>query len=205
MKIEKKVIGACDTNVYLVITEKNNAVLIDPADDAEGIITWIRECGVSLKYIFVTHGHADHVLALKRVKEFFNVPVIISKADAERLEDPVLINDRPYIKTPVSPVYPDLLIQEGDELRLDELRFSFYMMPGHTDGSMAAAVKDVIFTGDTLLKNGHGKTSLPGGDTEKLISSIRRMLDDFKGSYRILPGHREETTLDAEREYWKTH
>ncbi len=205
MKIEKKVIGACYTNVYLIISKKNNAVLIDPADDAEGIITWISDLGVSLKYIFITHGHADHVLALERVKEFFNVPVIISKIDAVRLTDPVLINERPYVKTPVNPIYPDLLIQEGDELWLDELKLSFYMMPGHTDGSMAVVMDDVIFTGDTLLKNGHGKTSLPGGDTERLISSIRRMLDDFTGSYRVLPGHREETTLDAEREYWKTH
>ena len=205
MRIEQKVIGACYTNVYLVISEQNNAVLIDPADDAEDIIAWIKTLGVSLKYIFITHGHADHVLALERVKEFFNVPVIISKTDAERLVNPVLINERPYVKTPVNPVYPDLLIQEGDELWLDELKLRFYAMPGHTDGSLAAIVNDVIFTGDTLLKNGHGKTSLPGGNTEKLISSIRRMLKEFEGNYRILPGHRDETTLDEEREYWKTH
>ena len=205
MRIEQKVIGACYTNVYLVISEQNNAVLIDPADDAEDIIAWIKTLGVSLEYIFITHGHADHVLALERVKEFFNVPVIISKTDAERLVNPVLINERPYVKTPVNPVYPDLLIQEGDELWLDELKLRFYAMPGHTDGSLAVIVNDVIFTGDTLLKNGHGKTSLPGGNTEKLISSIRRMLKEFEGNYRILPGHRDETTLDEEREYWKTH
>ena len=205
MRIEQKVIGACYTNVYLVISEQNNAVLIDPADDAEDIIAWIKTLGVSLKYIFITHGHADHVLALERVKEFFNVPVIISKTDAERLVNPVLINERPYVKTPVNPVYPDLLIQEGDELWLEELKLRFYAMPGHTDGSLAVIVNDVIFTGDTLLKNGHGKTSLPGGNTEKLISSIRRMLKEFEGNYRILPGHRDETTLDEEREYWKTH
>ena len=205
MRIEQKVIGACYTNVYLVISEQNNAVLIDPADDAEDIIAWIKTLGVSLKYIFITHGHADHVLALERLKEFFNVPVIISKTDAERLVNPVLINERPYVKTPVNPVYPDLLIQEGDELWLDELKLRFYAMPGHTDGSLAVIVNDVIFTGDTLLKNGHGKTSLPGGNTEKLISSIRRMLKEFEGNYRILPGHRDETTLDEEREYWKTH
>lgn len=205
MRIEQKIIGACYTNVYLIISENNNAVLIDPADDAEQIIAWIRELGVALKYIFITHGHADHVLALEQVKAYFNVPVIISAIDAERLVDPVLINERPYVKTPVNPVYPDLLIQEGDELWLDELKLRFYAMPGHTDGSLAVIVNDVIFTGDTLLKNGHGKTSLPGGNTEKLISSIRRMLEEFEGNYRILPGHRDETTLDEEREYWKTH
>ena len=202
MRIEQKVIGACYTNVYLVISEQHNAVLIDPADDAEGIIAWIKDLGVSLKYIFITHGHADHVLALERVKEFFNVPVIISKTDAQRLMDPVLLNERPYVIAPVNPVYPDLLIQEGDELWMDELKCRFYAMPGHTEGSMAVIVNDVIFTGDTLMKNKHGKTSLPGGNTEQLIASIRRILSDLEGNYRVLPGHREETTLDAEREYW---
>ena len=202
MRIEQKIIGACYTNVYLVISEQNNAVLIDPADDAEDIIAWIKTLGVSLKYIFITHGHADHVLALERLKEFFNVPVIISKTDAERLVNPVLINERPYVKTPVNPVYPDLLIQEGDELWLDELKLRFYAMPGHTDGSLAVIVNDVIFTGDTLMKNKYGKTSLPGGNTEQLIASIRRILSELEGNYRVLPGHREETTLDAEREYW---
>lgn len=205
MRVEKRVIGACHTNVYLLISEKNSAVLIDAADEAEEIIRWIRESGVTLKYIFITHGHADHVLALEQVKSYFNVPVIISGIDAKRLTDPVLINERPYVQVPFRPFYPDLLIQEGDELWLDELKIRFFLMPGHTEGSMAAAAESVLFTGDTLLKGGHGKVSLPGGDREQLIASIRRLFREFEGDYRVLPGHREETTLDKEREYWRHH
>ncbi|MBQ1440030.1 MAG: MBL fold metallo-hydrolase [Solobacterium sp.] len=205
MRIEQRVIGPCITNVYLLISEKNNAVLIDPADAADQIIQWVNDSGVTLKYIFITHGHADHVLALKEVRDTFHVPVIISKIDAERLVHPDLINDRPYVTVPFQPLSPDILIQEGDELWLDELKLRFYAMPGHTDGSMAVIVKDVIFSGDTLLKNGHGKTTLPGGDEEKLIASIRRMLGDLQGNYRVLTGHRDETTLEEAREYWNTH
>ena len=188
MRIEQRVIGPCITNVYLLISEKNNAVLIDPADDADQIIQWINDSGVTLKYIFITHGHADHVLALKDVRDAFHVPVIISKIDAERLVHPELINDRPYVKNPFQPFSPDILVQDSDELWLDELKLRFYAMPGHTDGSLAVIVNDVIFSGDTLLKNGHGKTTLPGGNEEKLIASIRRMLGDLKGNYRVLPG-----------------
>ncbi len=205
MRIERKVIGACHTNVYLLISEKKNAMLIDPADDAEHIIDWIKACGVSLKYIFITHGHADHVLALEAVRDAFAVPVIISRTDAQRLVHPQLINERPYVTNPVNPLFPDLLIQEGDEVWLDELKIRFFAMPGHTEGSLAAAVEDVLFTGDTLLKNGIGKTSLPGGDREQLIASVRRLLQVFEGDYRVLPGHREETTLEEERMYWSTH
>ena len=205
MRIEQRVIGPCITNVYLLISEKNNAVLIDPADAADQIIQWVNDSGVTLKYIFITHGHADHVLALKEVRDTFHVPVIISKIDAERLVHPDLINDRPYVTVPFQPLSPDILIQEGDELWLDELKLRFYAMPGHTDGSLAVIVNDVIFSGDTLLKNGHGKTTLPGGDEEKLIASIRRMLGDLQGNYRVLTGHRDETTLEEAREYWNTH
>ncbi len=205
MRIEQRVIGPCITNVYLLISEKNNAVLIDPADDADQIIQWIKDSGATLKYIFITHGHADHVLALKEVRDAFHVPVIISKIDAERLVHPDLINDRPYVKVPFQPLSPDILIQEGDELWLDEMKLRFYAMPGHTDGSLAMIVYDVIFSGDTLLKNGHGKTTLPGGDEEKLIASIRRMLGDLEGNYRVLTGHRDETTLEEAREYWNTY
>ena len=205
MRIEQRVIGPCITNVYLLISEKNNAVLIDPADDADQIIQWIKDSGVTLKYIFITHGHADYVFALKDVRDAFHVPVIISKIDAERLVHPDLINDRPYVKVPFQPLSPDILIQEGDELWLDEMKLRFYAMSGHTDGSLAVIVNDVIFSGDTLLKNGHGKTTLPGGDEEKLIASIRRMLGDLEGNYRVLTGHRDETTLEEAREYWNTH
>ena len=204
MRIEQRVIGACHTNVYLLISEKNNAVLIDPADDAEAIIAWIRASGAVLKYIFITHGHADHVLALEEVRDAFPVPVIISKQDADRLVHPALINERPYVTVPVNPLFPDLLIQDGDELWLDELQIRFFAMPGHTEGSMAAAVGSILFTGDTLLKNGIGKTTLPGGDRERLIASVRNMLRAFEGDYRVLPGHREETTLAAERAYWNS-
>ena len=205
MRIEQRVIGSCITNVYLLISDQNNAVLIDPADDAEQIIQWIDASGAVLKYIFITHGHADHVLALEAVRDYYHVPVIISKIDADRLIHTELINERPYVKVPFQPVAPDILIQEGDELWLDELKLRFYGMPGHTDGSMAVIVNDVIFSGDTLLKNGHGKTTLPGGNEELLIASIRRMLGDFKGNYRVLTGHRDETTLDEAREYWDNH
>ena len=71
MNITKLVLGACNTNVYIVSSNKKNAILIDPADNAAEIIKTIEENGLCLKYIFITHGHTDHILALKEVKEYF--------------------------------------------------------------------------------------------------------------------------------------
>lgn len=199
MEITKLVLGECITNVYIVASKEKNAILIDPADNAKTIIDTIDQLGVKLKYIFITHGHTDHILALKEVKEHFDVPVVISKIDAWRLSDEELINERTYVKVPYVAVRPDILISAGDSIYLDELEFDFYPMPGHTDGSMAIVVDDVIFSGDTLLREKHGKTTLPGGNEEMLIASINKMLEDFEGDYRVLTGHREETTLAHER------
>lgn len=201
MNIIKLVLGACVTNCYLVASEQGNAVLIDAADEAEKIITAIEENHLNLKYIFITHGHTDHVLALKALKEHYQVPIVISKTDAWRLEDEELINERPYVTVPYKAVKADVLVEEHDEICVDELTFRFYGMPGHTEGSMAIVLEDIIFTGDTLLKEKHGKTTLPGGDAERLIASINRLANEFEGDYRILTGHREETTLMHERKF----
>ena len=138
-------------------------------------------------------------MTLKEVKEYFNVPVIISKIDAGRLEDEELINERPYVKIPYKAVKADILICEDDIINLDELSFSFLGMPGHTDGSMAIIVNDNIFSGDTIMFEKHGKTSLPGGNEKLLISSIEKMMNTLIGDYKIFPGHRQETSLDHER------
>ena len=199
MRVSKLILGKCSTNVYIVASDQNNAVLIDPADETEAIIKAVEDSGLILKYIFITHGHTDHILALEAIKNHFHAPIVISREDAWRLEDEELINERPYVTVPYKAVKPDILIESGDTIEVDELTFSFYGMPGHTPGSMAIAVEDAIFTGDTLLFENHGKTTLPGGNEEELIDSINRMLTDFKGNYHVYPGHRQETDLEHER------
>ena len=201
MNITKLVLGACMTNCYIVASEQGNAVLIDAADEAEQIIATLEEKHLNLKYIFITHGHTDHVLALETLKKRYHVPVVISKTDAWRLEDDELINERPYVTVPYKAVKADILAEEHDEICMDELTFRFYGMPGHTEGSMAIILGDIIFTGDTLLKEKHGKTTLPGGNADLLIQSINRLAGEFEGDYRILTGHREETTLEHERKF----
>ncbi len=199
MNIIKLILGACITNCYIVSSEQKNCIIIDPADEADKIIAAVEENDLTVKYIFITHGHTDHVLALEAVKDHFSAPIVISEIDEWRLLDEELINERPYVKVPYKAVKPDILIKEGDVIEVDELKFRFYGMPGHTDGSMAIVLDDIIFTGDTLLKENHGKTTLPGGNEEKLIESINRLVNDFKGNYKVLTGHRDETDLEHER------
>lgn len=237
--IIRLVLGACFTNCYIVYNIRtNNCLVIDPADDAEKIIDNISKNGLNPQYILVTHGHTDHVLALGALKEKYNIPVVISRIDAPRLLDEELINERPYVEVPYKAVYPSVLLGEGDEIWLDDIRFETMILPGHTPGSAAFKIdfknstghrtdenkdtaakymdaentiyqvgdsngpdniKGIIFTGDTMLAGGHGKTSLPGGNEDDMMKSLQR-LKDIDGNYLIYPGHKEITTLKKERQ-----
>jgi len=198
MKIIKLVLGACFTNCYIIASDTGNCVIVDPADCAIKFVQVIESNNLTPKYIFITHGHTDHVLAASDLKDEYQIPLVISKKDAWRLLDEDLINSRPYVTVPYKKVTPDILVHENDEIWVDELHFKFYSMPGHTDGSMAIILDQCIFSGDTLLKENHGKTTLPGGNEKRLIESINR-LTTLEGDYHIFPGHKEETTMEHER------
>lgn len=199
MGVIRLVLGACFTNCYLAYSQTTQScMIIDPADSASEIVRRIEEKGLKPRYIAITHGHTDHVLAAAELAEKYKIPVIVSKIDAWRLLDEELINDRPYVEKPYKPVRPSFLLGEGDEIWLDDIKFSVMILPGHTPGSMALIAENVIFTGDTMLAGGHGKTSLYGGNEADMEKSIRR-LKELPGNYFIYPGHKEITTLDTER------
>lgn len=199
MGVIRLVLGACFTNCYLAYSQTTQScMIIDPADSASEIVRCIEEKGLKPRYIAITHGHTDHVLAAAELAEKYEIPVIVSKIDAWRLMDEELINDRPYVEKPYKPVRPSFLMGEGDEIWLDDIKFSVMLLPGHTPGSMALVAENAIFTGDTMLAGGHGKTSLYGGDEEAMERSLKR-LKELPGNYLIYPGHKEVTTLEAER------
>ena len=98
MQIQTLILGACHTNCYLVSDENQNAVIIDPADDAPSILQAAQ--GLRVHNLLVTHGHTDHILALEALRQRLGAPIVISKADAWRLESEMLINQRPYVTVP---------------------------------------------------------------------------------------------------------
>lgn len=199
--IVRLVLGACFTNCYLAYSKRTReCMIIDPADCADEIIENIEKNHLKPVYIIVTHGHTDHILALGELKEQYHIPVLVSKIDAWRLEDEALINGRPYVNKPYRAVKPSVLLQENDEIWLDDIRFRIMVVPGHTEGSILLITEHAIFTGDTMLKGGHGKTSLPGGNEEAMKESLRR-IKHLDGNYVIYPGHKEITTLEEERKH----
>lgn len=207
MKVQSIVNGIFDTNCYLVV-EKDECILIDAPAPAASIIDILDRFKLKLTWIYLTHGHFDHVLALRELKEHYPVAKIaISRADKNYLEKGGercrlqlstfgtsllrYFKDEDFDFPPI-----DRYLEDGDELE-----FGFYAMKtsGHTDGSMCF-INDkerVIFSGDTLFRGSVGRTDL-GGSEEEILLSLEK-IKNLEGDYTVFPGHDRNTTLSYER------
>ncbi len=199
MIVEKIVLGELKTNCYIVVNEKGNCIVIDPADESEKIINRIKSQNLSLKAILLTHGHFDHIMATNTLKKEFDCPVIIGEADEEMLTDD-LKNAAALLGMHVDKIQADKKVNDKDILDFDTFRIKVLATPGHTKGSVCYICEDTIFSGDTIFLECVGRTDLYGGNAVKLMTSLKK-LNDLEGDYKIFSGHGEDTTLNYEREY----
>lgn len=189
-------------NCYLVQSREGNAFLVDPGAEAEGIIAAIRAQGVTPKMILLTHGHFDHVGAVKELqKEYPGLPVYIAQADQELLEgdDKTGALGRRFIRDQSPYTFrADGYLREGEDLTVDELTVKVMATPGHTKGSVCLFCGSTIFSGDTLFLHDCGRTDLYGGSFPEICDSLRR-LAALEKDYTVRPGHGEMTSIDEER------
>lgn len=188
--IIKASVGPMDNNAYLVTCARTGAtLLIDAANDADTLITLVREHTPKISLIVTTHQHFDHWQALAPLAEATGAPTAAHTLDAGPL-----------------PVTPDRLLADGDTIEVGDLRFEVIQLRGHTPGSVALALGGAatdgvtqLFVGDCLFPGGVGKTWQPG-DFEQLLADVTgRLFDRFGDDTVIYPGHGDDTTLGAER------
>lgn len=201
MKVFKlKPLSVCETNSYLVVSEKNNAVLIDAPADADYIMEQIEFYGVTLKKIFLTHGHFDHVGAVSDLVERTGCEVYIHVFDKPKLTDDTgtLVN---LFRVRGHKKYTGdvKVFTENDILTLDELEFDVLETPGHTSGSVCFICGNIMFSGDTLFARSIGRTDMPDGSYASIRKSLAKIAD-LGGDLTVYPGHMCATTLDAERQ-----
>lgn len=200
MQIEKLILGALDTNCYILYDEKTkNGAIIDPADDEDKIIDSIEKLNVNIKYIIITHAHIDHLLALDKICEYTNAPVVIHADDKDSLNNDAF-NLAVYFHAKSPQKKADIIVRNGDTLTIDDNILKFIHTPGHNRGSMCILCNDILISGDTLFKASIGRTDYYGGSFEKIIKSIKERLFLLDDNTKIYPGHGEETTIGYEIE-----
>jgi len=196
--VEKVVVGPFASNCYIVGSESGkDGIIIDPGDEAEQILKKVGDLGLKIRLIALTHGHLDHVGALKEVKEATRAEVAVHADDANFVQYQSLA--AVFGLSYPTPPPPDRLLKGGDSLDVGGLHFLVLHTPGHSPGGISLLGEGVVFTGDTLFNYGVGRADLPGGNFSQLLDSIRTKLMVLPDSTIVYPGHGPATTIGAER------
>lgn len=204
IKVKTFTFNPFQENTYVVYNETGDAAIIDPGcydkEEKKELSDFIASENLKVKYLLNTHCHVDHVLGNRYIKEFYKVELYIHS-----LDEPVLRSVKNY-----APVYgfhmyeeaePNHFLQEGDILNLGNSKLEVLFLPGHAPGHVAFYNREqnLCLAGDVLFYRSIGRTDLPGGDHDTLISSIQNKLFALPDKTVIFPGHGPVTNIGDEK------
>lgn len=189
LTVDTIVNGRWNQNCYLLINPDLSALLIDPGSDADLIANQILKRGLNLIGILNTHAHYDHVGAVAKLQSKFNVPFYLNSLDAKLMQQAnlyrIIFDSSEFIKIPKIDV---LLCPHNEELVIGPFSLSAIFTPGHTEGGTSFLINNNLFSGDTLMYSGPGRTDLPGGNMNKLNTSLV-VLKQLDPNFLVYPGH----------------
>ena len=202
--VKSLTLGPIATNSYLIgDTDSGDAVLIDPVDDAPRLHKAAADEGWTIRLILASHGHYDHVLASQPLKELTRAPFAIHELEVGWLQalpqQGLLFFGTAF---PAAATPDRFLTTEPEAIEVGAIRLETLFTPGHAAGhiSFFLPAQRIVFSGDCLFAGSIGRTDLPGGDYNTLISTICDRLLPLGDDVRVLPGHGEPTTLGEERQ-----
>ena len=203
MKIEKFVLGPVGTNCYIVSNDDTmECFIVDVAACPPEFVSHIKNAGLTVKAVLLTHGHFDHIMGLDRFLEEFPVPVYACTAEREVLESAQLNSSAGMLGQPYT-FTGARFVKDGDLLDVAGMKIQVIQTPGHTIGGCCYYIADenVLFSGDTLFRASVGRTDLPTGSISALVRSVTDRLLVLPDETRVYPGHMEETTIGYEKQY----
>ena len=203
MKIGNVVLGPVGTNCYIVSNEETKECFgVDPAACPKGFVDHIRNTGLIVKAVLLTHGHFDHIMGLGGFLREFPVPVYAHEAEKELLEDAQL-NSSAFMGGQSYTFSGAEYVKDGQELDIAGMKLRVIYTPGHTIGGCCYYIEKeaVLFSGDTLFHASVGRTDLPTGSMGQLVRSIKEKLLVLPDETEVYPGHMEETSIGYEKKY----
>jgi hydroxyacylglutathione hydrolase len=182
--------------------QSREAIVIDPGDELSKIIAVLDERQLKVKAIIITHGHIDHVAGAAKLRALTGAPVYMNENDDALLGGLDVQASWLGIETPPRPEI-DTPATDGVSLKLAGADFNIILTPGHTQGSLSVWIpqEQKLIAGDTLFRETVGRTDLPGGDSHKLLSSIKTRLLPLPDETAVFPGHGAPTTIGHEKEF----
>jgi len=192
-------VGPLAENTYIVEhVASRQAAVVDPGDDGEEILERLAERGITLDKILLTHGHFDHVGAVRTLRERTGARIHVHAEEVERMRTAGRQGGMFGLSVP-NPPAPDVLVREGDVVELGDQGFRVLHTPGHTPGHVTFLAGEMAFVGDLIFAGSIGRTDLPGGSFNDLIRAVREKIFTLPDRTVLFPGHGPATTVGEEK------
>ena len=192
-------VGVLAANCCIITDcESGCCAIVDPGDKSPELTEAVNAVpNGNIKYILLTHGHFDHIGFAGELKKKTGASLVIGKGDEDFLSDPRLNLCGDFGKTSEK-LSADLVVCDGDSLKLGNTEIKVISLPGHTKGGTGYLADGKLFCGDTLFKESMGRTDFPTGNENELLMSLNR-LSRLPDETRVICGHGERTTIGEEK------
>lgn len=208
IEVEKLVLGAVNTNVYLIFYNEN-CLIIDPSDEAEKIIALVEAKGAKPLAILLTHGHFDHIMAAPVLAKKYGIKIYAGEAERQLLQESTLNLGKSFLGVDFT-LDADEYLKGGTELEFAGFKLKVIYTPGHTVGSISfysddlednEKFKRVVFTGDALFAGSIGRVDFPTGNEATMRRTLNDVFKKMPQDTVVFSGHGMATTIERELSY----